>query len=244
MDYKKGELLYEGKAKRVYSVLGEAHFVWIEFKNSLTAFNALKKGEFEGKGHLNRNIASILFRELRKNEINSHWVSDVGSTEMVCQKLQMIPLEVVVRNRAAGSLAKKFAIEEGAPLKAPLVELYYKKDELQDPFVSDDQALLLQMIESSAALDVLKNQALKINLVLKNLFKKIEIDLIDFKIEFGRDRNGNFLLADEISPDSCRLWDLKTNEKLDKDRFRRDLGRVQESYEEVLGRLNRLSEGV
>lgn len=244
MSYKKGDLIYEGKAKKVFSVLQENNFVWIEFKNSLTAFNALKKGEFQGKGAINRNIASLIFRELKKSDIASHWVTDVAETEMVCQKLQMVPLEVVVRNRVAGSLAKKFALEEGQVLTEPLVELYYKNDELQDPFISDEQALVLKFIESKAALENLKTQALKINHVLKSLFKKIDIDLIDFKIEFGRDRSGVFLLADEISPDSCRLWDTQTNEKLDKDRFRRDLGRVQESYEEVVKRLNSIRGGL
>jgi phosphoribosylaminoimidazole-succinocarboxamide synthase len=238
MSYVRGELLYEGKAKRVYSVQNETHFVWLEYKNSLTAFNALKKGEFQGKGQLNRNIASILFRELKKKEINSHWVSDIGDHDMVCKKLEMVPLEVVVRNVVAGSLAKKFGIEEGTPLREPLVELYYKHDALQDPFISDDQALLLKFIESQAALEVLKTQALKINQVLKDVFKKIDIDLVDFKIEFGREKNGNFILADEISPDSCRLWDTRTGEKLDKDRFRRDLGKVEESYQEVWTRLS------
>lgn len=237
--YSKGDLLYEGKAKRVYSVKDELNFVWLDFKNSLTAFNALKKGEFEGKGTLNRNIASIIFRALKKKDIPSHWVSDVGDNEMVCQKLQMVPLEVVVRNKMAGSLSKKFGLEEGTPLKEPLLELYYKNDALQDPFINDDQALLLDFIESRAALDVIKSQGMKVNQVLRDLFRSIDIELIDFKIEFGRDRTGQFVLADEISPDSCRLWDMTTNEKLDKDRFRRDLGKVQESYEEVWDRLSK-----
>lgn len=242
MTYKRGPLLYEGKAKRVYSVENESQFVWLEFKNSLTAFNALKKGEFEGKGALNRNIASILFRELRKKEILSHWVTDVGDSDMIVQKLEMVPLEIVVRNKVAGSLAKKFGIEEGSPLKAPLVELYFKNDALADPFTSDQQALVLGFIESQAALDVLKEQALRINSVLQNVFKRVDIELIDFKIEFGRAKNGTFILADEISPDSCRLWDTKTQEKLDKDRFRRDLGKVQESYQEVWKRLGERAE--
>lgn len=237
--FAKGDLLYEGKAKRVYAVRDELNFVWLEFKNSLTAFNALKKGEFEGKGTLNRNIASIIFRALKKKDIPSHWISDVGDNEMVCQKLQMVPLEVVVRNKMAGSLSKKFGLEEGTPLKEPLLELYYKNDALQDPFISDDQALLLDFIESRAALDVIKGQGMKINQVLREMFRTIEIELIDFKIEFGRDRTGQFVLADEISPDSCRLWDMTTNEKLDKDRFRRDLGKVKESYEEVWNRLSK-----
>lgn len=242
MPYSRAELLYEGKAKRVYSVKDEPNFVWLEYKNSLTAFNALKKGEFEGKGTLNRNIASNIFRRLKKNDIASHWVSDIGDNEMVCQKLTMVPLEVVVRNKMAGSLAKKFGMEEGTPLREPLLELYYKHDALQDPFISDDQALLLGFIESRAALEVLKNQGMKINQVLKDVFRSIDIELIDFKIEFGRDRSGQFILGDEISPDSCRLWDTKTNEKLDKDRFRRDLGKVEESYQEVWSRLSRKEE--
>jgi phosphoribosylaminoimidazole-succinocarboxamide synthase len=236
MAYKKGDLLYEGKAKKVFSVAGEPDLVWLEYKDSLTAFNALKKGSFAGKGQLNRNIASAVFKFLKKLDIQSHWIEDIGDHEMVCRKLEMIPLEVVIRNRIAGSLAKKFGLDEGKELERPLLELYYKSDTLQDPFLSDDQALTLKFVESQSILDECKRQALLVNSGLREMFGAAGIDVIDFKIEFGS-ANGKIMLADEISPDSCRLWDQKTGEKLDKDRFRRDLGKVEESYQEVWERL-------
>lgn len=232
----KGELLYEGKAKKIYSIPGQHNQVLVEYKNSLTAFNALKKGEFEQKGEINREIASLIFQYLKKNQIPSHWISDVGPNEMVVEKVVIIPLEVVVRNTLAGSTAKKLGIAEGKKLKKPLVEFYYKSDELADPFLSDDQALMLELV-TEQELKELKEKALQINRHLRDLWKRAGIDLIDFKIEFGKNLKGEILLADEISPDCCRLWDLKSGEKLDKDRFRRDLGNIKESYEEVLKRL-------
>jgi len=232
----KGELLYEGKAKKIYSIPGNHHDVLVEYKNSLTAFNALKKGEFEGKGQINREITSLIFRYLKQNGVSSHWISDVSPTEMIVEKVNIIPLEVVVRNVLAGSTAKKLGIEEGKKLQKPLVEFYYKNDELQDPFLSDDQVLMLE-ISSEQELKEIKAKALQINTHLKDVFRQAGIELIDFKIEFGKNLKGEILLADEISPDCCRLWDLQTKEKLDKDRFRRDLGSVKESYEDVLKRL-------
>ena len=230
-----GKLLYEGKAKKIYA--GEKpHILQVEFKNSLTAFNALKKGSFDNKGKVNRDIASLLFRQLQKAGVESHWISDKGEIEMIVHEVKIIPLEVVVRNTLAGSTAKKLGIEEGKVLAKPLVEFYYKDDQLADPFVSDDQALMMGFVNESDLAE-LKRLALKINENLKRIFSEIGIDLIDFKVEFGRDHQGRILLADEITPDCCRLWDKKTQEKLDKDRFRRDLGNVKESYEEVLKRL-------
>lgn len=239
MSYKKGEMLYEGKAKKIYEILAEPNLVWVEFKNSLTAFNAQKKGSFEGKGRLNCLIATEIFRYLEKKGIAHHLVESPSDTEMVCQKVKIIPLEVVVRNVMAGSTAKKFGLEEGLEMSKPLVEFYYKKDELGDPFVSDDQALFLKAASSQEELEELKSMALLVNAALKELFSDIGIRLVDFKLEFGRNSKGDLLLADEISPDSCRLWDLKSGEKLDKDRFRRDLGRVEESYTEVWNRLKK-----
>lgn len=232
----KSELLYEGKAKKIYSIPGEPNKVRVEYKNSLTAFNALKKGEFEQKGEINREITSLIFRYLKKNGVASHWVSDVGPVEMIVQKVNIIPLEVVVRNILAGSTAKKLGIEEGKKLHKPLVEFYYKNDALGDPFLSDDQALMME-VATEQELKELKAKALKINELMRDLFRQAGIELVDFKIEFGKDLKNEILLADEISPDCCRLWDLKTNEKLDKDRFRRDLGQIKESYLEVLKRL-------
>lgn len=237
MNYKKGEFLYEGKAKRIFQVKGENDLLWIEFKDSLTAFNAQKKGSFEEKGVVNKRIALLTFRYLKSRGIPSHVVADLSEREMVCEKLSIIPLEVVVRNWLAGSTAKKFALDEGTALEKPLVEFYYKKDELNDPFVSDDQALMLKTVEKQETLNELKFKALEVNRALSDFFKAIGIRLIDFKIEFGFDKNGKILLGDEITPDSCRLWDLATLEKLDKDRFRRDLGKVAESYLEVLNRI-------
>lgn len=231
-------LLYEGKAKKIYALAGEENKVRVEYKDSLTAFNALKKGSFQEKGCINRDIASLIFRYLAKNNIPSHWISDEGLDSMIVEKLKIIPLEVVVRNILAGSTAKKLGIEEGKVLAKPLVEFYYKNDELQDPFLSDDQALMLEIV-SEQDIKNIKESALKINAALKDLFHKIQINLVDFKIEFGRNTSGKIVLADEITPDCCRLWDQNTNEKLDKDRFRRDLGNVRESYLDVLSRLKK-----
>lgn len=237
--YSKGELLYEGKAKRVFSVIGNTDLLWLEFKDDLTAFNAEKRGNFEGKGQTNLEIAEILFDELKSKEISTHWVQKISSKDLVVRKLKMIPLEVVIRNVLAGSTAKKFHIEEGQELKEPLFELFYKKDELGDPFINNEQALMLGCVDSEKEILKIKSQALHINQILKSIFERIGIRLVDFKIEFGFSKDGHLCLGDEISPDSCRLWDIKTNEKLDKDRFRRDLGNVKESYEDILNRLKK-----
>ncbi len=233
MAYQKGELVYEGKAKRIYSVIGHADLIWQEFKDSLTAFNALKKGEFENKGALNRKITSLVFRFMNKKGISNHWVADVGTRDQITKKLEMLKVEVVVRNILAGSTAKKFAITEGTPLEKPLTEFYYKDDQLADPFISDEQALMLKIVPQQKDLEDLKRLALEVNRGLIEFFAAVGIDLVDFKIEFGRLPGGQILLADEITPDSCRLWDQKTKEKMDKDRFRRDLGNVRENYEKV-----------
>ena len=243
MSLTKGELLYEGKAKKIYAIEGDSHLVWMEFKDSLTAFNAEKKAEMQGKGQLNHAIASLIFDHLKKNGIESHLVEVPGPTAMVCKKVEIIPLEVVVRNTLAGSTAKRFGIPEGQVLKAPLVEFYYKKDELSDPFCSDAQITTLELGPNQETLDKLKTLGLEVNNHLKELFFKAGIDLIDFKLEFGVDPEGQIILSDEISPDSCRLWDIETREKMDKDRFRRDLGLVLEKYAEVLQRLTQVVEG-
>ncbi len=238
---KKGILIYEGKAKKLFQVLGSTGVVdeskvWVEYKNSLTAFNALKKGEFEGKGKVNLQITSILFQKIKEKGVKTHWIETVSETEMLAENVKIIPLEVVVRNTLAGSTAKKMGRPEGEVLRKPLVEFYFKNDELADPFVSDDQ---IEIFEIASPEDIvqLKKLALQVNQVLQESFLKARIQLVDFKIEFGKTKNGEILLADEISPDCMRLWDLQSGEKLDKDRFRRDLGKVKESYEEVLLRL-------
>lgn len=237
--YQAQDLIYEGKAKKVFTVQGHPDLVWIEFKNSLTAFNALKKGEFAEKGAINRSISSAIFSHLHSKNIKTHWVADLDSDVMIAKKVQIIPLEVVIRNIMAGSTAKKLGLVEGTKLKTPLVEFYYKMDSLADPFLSDDQILMLELATASE-IENLKKQALNINEVLVSMWKQAGILLVDFKIEFGKNSKNEILLADEISPDCCRLWDMKTNEKLDKDRFRQDLGNVKESYSEVLSRLKNL----
>jgi phosphoribosylaminoimidazole-succinocarboxamide synthase len=237
MTWQKAEQIYDGKGKRIFALKGKEGFVLQEFKNQLTAFNAVKKEELEGKGELNCLITSSIFQFLADQGVPTHFVEKLSSTSVVTSKLSMIPLEVVVRNIMAGSTAKKLGIAEGASMEKPLVEFYYKKDELADPFISDDQALLLKTVNSQSELDELKRLGLKVNESLKAFFKACGIKLVDFKLEFGKNEKGQIVLGDEISPDSCRLWDEKTNEKLDKDRFRRDLGQVKEKYQEVWNRI-------
>ncbi len=239
MTYQKGSLLYEGKGKKVFAVPGEAHLLYLEFKDQLTAFNAQKKGEFNQKGELNRDIASLIFRHLKKKNIVSHWVTDLSTKDMIVKKLTMIPLEVVVRNVMAGSLAKKLGREEGERLDQPVVEFFYKDDALGDPFVNDDHALMLKAVSKPQELDDLRWHALMINECLKTFFSAVNIELVDFKLEFGKSHEGEITLGDEITPDSCRLWDKATGEKLDKDRFRRDLGKIKESYQEVFERITK-----
>lgn len=239
MSWQKAEQIYDGKGKRIFSLKGQEGFVLQEFKNQLTAFNAVKKEELDGKGELNCLITSSIFKYLEAQAIPTHFVEKLSNTSVVTKKLSMIPLEVVVRNIMAGSTAKKLGIPEGSAMEKPLVEFYYKKDELADPFISDDQALLLKAVGTQKELDELKSLGLKINSALQKFFAACEIKLVDFKLEFGKNDSGQIVLGDEISPDSCRLWDEKTNEKLDKDRFRRDLGQVKEKYQEVWNRIQK-----
>lgn len=237
--FEKGSLLHEGKAKRVFSVQDHDDLIWLDFKDDLTAFNAEKKGSFEGKGQTNLEITELIFKEFKKYKIPTHWQEKISEKDLIVKKLRMIPLEVIVRNVLAGSTAKKFQIEEGTPLKQPLFELFYKNDKLADPFINNEQALMLNCVSHVSEIEMLKVQAFKINDVLLNMFKKVGVQLIDFKIEFGWSNEGVLYLGDEVSPDSCRLWDMKTGEKLDKDRFRRDLGKVKESYQDILSRLKK-----
>ncbi|HEX4924585.1 MAG TPA: phosphoribosylaminoimidazolesuccinocarboxamide synthase [Bdellovibrionales bacterium] len=236
MNIRKGAMIYEGKAKKLYELQGEPNFLLQEFKDSLTAFNGEKKGSFADKGVLNRDMTSLIFQYLGTRGVPNHWVQDVEKREMVTEKLTIIPLEVVVRNRAAGSLAKKFKWDEGKELPFTLIELYYKSDEMGDPFINDEHVRILGLCTAEELARV-KEMALKINGYLKSFFGEAGLDLVDFKLEFGRDSKGQIKLGDEITPDSCRLWDRKTGEKMDKDRFRRDLGNVQQTYEEVCRRL-------
>lgn len=239
MKYERGDMIYEGKAKRLYSVQGHSDVIWQEFKDSLTAFNAQKRGSFDAKGALNREISALIYDEMEAKGIRTHRLQEIPPTVVVTKKLDMVKLEIVVRNVMAGSTAKKFGIEEGTPLVEPLVEFYFKDDALADPFVSDEQAMFLKAAKSRAELDELRAFGLQVNAVLKLTMEKAGLRLIDFKIEVGRDAAGVLYLADEISPDCCRLWDRATGEKMDKDRFRRDLGGVEEAYRTVCERLKK-----
>ena len=230
------QLLYEGKGKKVFKI--DKDTVRMEFKDSLTAYNARKRGSFKNKGHINRETASLIFRYLNSFKIKNHWIKDEETHSMVVQKINMIPLEVVVRNRLAGSTAKKFLRKEGEKLQNPLFELYYKDDSIEDPFISSEQAFFLGIFSSSKEEIEIKEKAFKINQLLLDLFSQAHMDLIDFKIEFGRNSEQELILGDEISADSCRIWEKETNKRLDKDRFRLDLGEVEESYKIILKKLS------
>ncbi|WML35578.1 phosphoribosylaminoimidazolesuccinocarboxamide synthase [Clostridium sp. OS1-26] len=231
----KREMLYEGKAKKIYST-DDANKVIVYYKDDATAFNGEKKGQIEDKGTLNNAITSMLFELLEKNGVKSHFERKLNEREQLCKKVEIIPLEVIVRNVAAGSMAKRYGIAEGTELKTTVFELSYKNDDLGDPLINDYHAVGIGLA-TFEELDLIYKIAAKVNDTLKEFFLKQGIKLIDFKIEVGR-YNGEILLADEISPDTCRFWDVNTNEKLDKDRFRRDLGNVKEAYIEILNRIS------
>ncbi|MBM7553402.1 phosphoribosylaminoimidazolesuccinocarboxamide synthase [Thalassobacillus pellis] len=232
----KGSLLYEGKAKKVYHVTDNDNQLVLSYKNDATAFNGKKKDSFEGKGRLNNLITSRVFEYLNQQHIPSHFIEALNETEQLVQKTTIIPLEVVVRNVAAGSLTRRLAIQEKTKLQPPIIELFYKKDELDDPLINDDHAKLLAGV-TEHELDQIKIEALKINEVLKGLFLQAGLTLVDFKLEFGRFDDNTIVLADEISPDTCRLWDVETGEKMDKDVFRESIGNLIEVYETILQRL-------
>ncbi|MEJ5272629.1 MAG: phosphoribosylaminoimidazolesuccinocarboxamide synthase [Spirochaetota bacterium] len=227
------KLMYEGKAKKVYEYDNDK--VVIYYKDDATAFDGQKKAQIESKGVLNNLISSAIFEELNRKGIATHFIKRLDDRSQLCYKTKIIPLEVIVRNVAAGSMAKRYGIEEGTALKEVVYELSYKNDELHDPLINDYHVLALGLA-TKKQLDTIYNMAKKINEILIENFKRVGIKLIDFKLEFGI-YGEKILLSDEISPDTCRLWDEKTNEKLDKDRFRRDLGNVIEAYEEILKRL-------
>lgn len=229
------KLLYEGKAKQLFECENKDE-IYVHYKNSATAFNGEKKEEFDNKGIFNNSITSLIFDYLGREGVKTHFIKKINETDQLCKHVKIIPLEVIIRNIVAGSMAKKYGLQEGEKLKKPVFELSYKNDELNDPLINDDHAVALGIV-TEGELHIIKEQALIINNLLQKLFSNINLVLVDFKIEFGKDKNGKIILADEISPDTCRLWDKSTNEKLDKDRFRRDLGSVMEAYEEVLRRL-------
>ena len=231
---KKLDLLYEGKAKKVYTT-DDPDVLIVDYKDDATAFNGEKKGTIVGKGVINNKMTNHVFKILEKEGVPTHLVEELSDRETAVKKVEIVPLEVIIRNVAAGSFSKRLGVEEGTPFSTPTIEFSYKKDELGDPLINDYFAVALNLA-TWEEIALIKKYAFKVNDVLKEYFLKADIKLIDFKIEFGRYK-GQIILADETSPDTCRLWDVHTNEKLDKDRFRRDLGNVEEAYEEVFKRL-------
>lgn len=229
------EKLYEGKAKEVYLTEKADEYI-IRYKDDATAGNGEKKATIAGKGELNLAITTMIFEMLEKNGIKTHYIETINNTDMRVKKVTIMPLEVIVRNITAGSFAKRYGVEEGKVLNQPTFELSYKNDDLGDPLMCEDHAIALGVI-TKEEYDYLRKETLKINELLKEFFLKINLKLVDFKIEFGKTDDGQILLADEISPDTCRLWDKDTNQKLDKDIFRRDLGDLTEGYKEVLNRM-------
>ena len=229
------KMLYEGKAKQVFLSDHDDEII-IHYKDDATAGNGVKKGTIKNKGILNNEITTMIYTYLKEKEIPTHYIKTLNDRDQLCVKVDIIPLEVIVRNRFAGSVSKRLGVEEGTLSPIPIKEISYKCDELGDPMINDDQAIALGVV-SAPELKQLYEYALMINQALVVLFREIQIDLIDFKIEFGKDRFGKILLADEISPDTCRLWDSVTHEKLDKDRFRKDLGDVEAAYQEIAKRL-------
>ena len=232
----KRELLYEGKAKRVYAT-ENSEIVIQEFKDDATAFNGEKKGTIVGKGVINNKISCKLFKMLEKEGVPTHLVDEIDERNMLIKKVDIVKLEVIVRNIAAGSFSKRYGVEEGKVFTAPTLEFSYKDDSLGDPLINDYHAIAMG-VATRAEIDTISKYALKVNELLKAYFDARNIILVDFKLEFGRLADGTIVLADEISPDTCRFWDKDTKEKLDKDRFRRNLGNVEEAYQEMLKRLS------
>lgn len=228
------KLLYEGKAKKVFATADPERYV-VEYKDDATAFNGKKKGTIEGKGEINNKMSAIFFTMLAEHGVPTHFEKLLGPTQMLVKAVQIIPVEVIVRNIAAGSLAQRLGVPEGTPMKTTVLEFCYKSDELGDPMVNEYHIAAMGWA-TPEEMELIKKYSLKVNQVLRAFLKDRGIELVDFKLEYGRHK-GDVILADEISPDTCRFWDAKTHEKLDKDRFRRDLGGVEQAYREVLGRL-------
>ena len=230
------EMMYEGKAKQVFRTSDDDKVI-VHYKDDATAFNGEKKGQIDSKGELNNAITSMLFELLAKKGVKTHFIEKLNERDQLCKKVSIIPLEVIVRNVAAGSMAKRLGLEEGTPLKTTVFELSYKNDDLGDPLINDYHAVAIGAT-TFEELKTIYDMTAVINNTLKEFFLKQNINLIDFKIEFGKTADGEILLADEISPDTCRFWDATTGEKLDKDRFRRDMGNVKEAYVEILKRIS------
>ena len=231
----KGEQLYEGKAKKVFAT-DDPELLLVSYKDDATAFNGLKKGTIAGKGVINNKMSNALMQYLEKKGIPTHYVEEINDRDTLVKKVQIVPLEVIIRNIAAGSFSKHYGVEEGTLLKVPTIEFSYKNDDLGDPLINDYHALALGLA-TQEEIDTIKKYAFKVNEELKAFWKSCGVTLVDFKLEFGRLSDGTIVLADEISPDTCRLWDSETGMKLDKDRFRRDMGGVEDAYQEIMRRL-------
>ena len=228
------EQLYEGKAKKVFAT-DDPDLCIVSYKDDATAFNGKKKGTIVGKGVVNNRMSNFMFKMLEENGIHTHYVEELNDRDTVVKKVEIVPLEVIVRNRAAGSFSKKYGVPEGSDLASPILEFDYKSDPLDDPLVNNYHILALGLA-TQEEIDTIASMALKIDQLMIDFFKKCNVELVDFKLEFGR-FHGEIVLADEISPDTCRFWDLDTHEKLDKDRFRRDMGGVEEAYAEMMKRI-------
>ncbi len=227
--------LYEGKAKKVYATNDE-NLVIVSYKDDATALDGLKKGTIVGKGAINNRMSNYLMQMLEKAGVPTHFVKELSDRETVVKKVQIVPLEVIIRNISAGSFAKRYGVEEGIVFEEPTIEFSYKNDDLHDPLINEYHALALKLA-TRAEIDTIKSMAFRVNEVLKAYFLSLGVKLVDFKLEFGRTSDGTIVLADEISPDTCRFWDAETNEKLDKDRFRRDMGGVEDAYQEMMRRV-------
>ena len=232
---KKLEQIYEGKAKKVFAT-DDPDVVIVDYKDDATAFNGIKKGSIAGKGVINNRMSNHMMRKLEAEGIPTHLIEELSERETAVKKVSIVPLEVIVRNISAGSFAKRFGVEEGIVFDDPTIEFSYKNDDLGDPLMNAYHAVALK-VATWEEIDLIKNYAFRINPLLKGFLKSVGIDLVDFKLEFGKTSDGKIVLADEISPDTCRLWDEVTHEKLDKDRFRRDMGGVEDAYQEVMRRL-------
>ena len=232
---KKLEQIYEGKAKKVFAT-DDPDVVIVDYKDDATAFNGIKKGSIAGKGVINNRMSNHMMRKLEAEGIPTHLIEELSERETAVKKVSIVPLEVIIRNISAGSFAKRFGVEEGIVFDDPTIEFSYKNDDLGDPLMNAYHAVALK-VATWEEIDLIKNYAIRINTLLKGFLKSVGIDLVDFKLEFGKTSDGKIVLADEISPDTCRLWDEVTHEKLDKDRFRRDMGGVEDAYQEVMRRL-------
>ncbi len=232
---KKTVQLYEGKAKKVFATDNEDYCI-VDYKDDATAFNGEKKGSIIGKGVINNRVTNYLMKMLEENGVPTHFYEEISDRKTIVKKVSIVPLEVIVRNISAGSFSKKYGVPEGIVFSEPTIEFSYKNDELGDPLINSYHAIALKLA-TKEEIETIKNMAFKVNEVLKKYFLTRNIKLVDFKLEFGRLKDGTIVLADEISPDTCRFWDKDTNEKLDKDRFRRDLGNVEDAYKEILYRV-------